>query len=78
MRIELGSWDYGYRETAEPSASYRARAKATENEPVRNYENDMACYLESVIAWIEARRVDEASQTISVSPKPAGTKKACS
>jgi len=59
------------------AASYKSRAKSTENELVRKYQGDMACYLESVIAWIEARCRQEAPETIPAPPKQDGAKEAC-
>ncbi len=44
------------------AASYRSRAEASDHELARNYENDMAAYLESVVAWIEARQGEGAGK----------------
>jgi hypothetical protein len=38
------------------AASYRSRANVTDIGSVRNYYSEMESYLESVVAWIEARR----------------------
>ena len=50
------------------AASYRTRAKLTENEHLCGYEADMASYLESVVAWIEARQ-GEGSKSTTAPPK---------
>jgi len=41
------------------AASYKSRASVSDIDSVRNYYSEMASYLESVVAWIEARRSQE-------------------
>ncbi len=45
------------------AASYRSRANGSGHELARNYENDMADYLESVATWIEARRGNHTAES---------------
>ncbi len=56
------------------AASYRSRAEASNHELARNYENDMAAYLESVVAWIEARQAEGAGEANTAPRNGSGAK----
>ena len=58
------------------AASYRLRANKADNEAVRIYENDMACYLDSVAAWVEARRNEETRDSEAAPLKPTAVGRA--
>jgi hypothetical protein len=66
MRIELEVGAMDTERLRNLAASYRLRASKTDNEAVRIYENDMACYLDSVAAWVEARREAKVPESKSV------------
>jgi hypothetical protein len=77
MRIDLRMEAMDLERLRGLAATYRSRADAVDNELVRNYENDTACYIESVIAWIEARIGREVSNSDSMPSKPAGAERTC-
>ena len=45
------------------AASYRLRANLGDSDLARTYENKMACYLESIVAWIEMNPTSEAAKS---------------